>query len=110
MTHPEKYDMSKASKRLLDVIKVSKTSGRATVPETIAEVIDHEFGHTLEKQLRKMDDYDGIIENMGEYAEKISGYAAQDASEYIAESFASWRKGENVADPRVIDAFMRLRR
>ncbi len=110
MTHPEKYDMSKASKRLLDVIKASKTSGRATVPETIAEVIDHEFGHTLEKQLRKMDDYDGIIENMGEYAEKISGYAAQDASEYIAESFASWRKGENVADPRVIDAFMRLRR
>jgi hypothetical protein len=57
-----------------------------------------------------MDDYDKIIGNMDEYAEKISGYAAQDESEYIAESFASWRKGENIADPLIIDAFMRLRR
>lgn len=110
MTHPEKYDMAKASKRLLDVLEASKKSGRATVPKTIPEVIDHEFGHALEKQLRKMDDYDKIIGNMDEYAEKISGYAAQDESEYIAESFASWRKGENIADPLIIDAFMRLRR
>lgn len=110
LEHPENYHMDRMSKRLLSVINASKASGRATVPETIPDVLSHEFGHALEKRLRRMDNYDDIIRNMKDYAEKISGYATESPSEYIAESFASWRKGEKVADPLLIDAFKNLRR
>ena len=110
LTHPEKYDLDRASKQLLSVINASRLSGRATVPTTIPGVLYHEFGHALEKQMRKLDFYEDIKANMSEYAERISGYATQDVSEYIAESFASWRLGENIADPLIVRAFNMLRR
>lgn len=110
LTHPERYDLSKASKTLLKMIDASRESGRSTVPENIAEALSHEFGHALEKQIKKNPVFETIKTNMAEYGPKISGYASQDVSEYIAESFASWRKGETVADPLLIDAFKLLRR
>lgn len=110
LTHPERYDLSKASSRLLRVIEASRESGRGTVPETISDVLSHEFGHALEKQIKRLDSFEQIKNNMPEYARKISGYASEDISEYIAESFASWRKGEGLIDPVLEKAFKSIRR
>jgi hypothetical protein len=64
----------------------------------------------LDKQLKQHKDFQSIKERMPDYADKLSGYATTEISEYIAESFASWKKGETVADPLLIDAFISLRR
>ena len=110
LTHPEKYDLTRGSNLLRKVIENARISGRTTVPTNIEEAVWHELGHSLERQLKKHKDYQSIKERMEEYAVKVSGYATTEISEYIAESFASWKMGENVADPVLISAFISLRR
>ena len=110
LLHPEKYDLSRMSSRTRKVIEASKVSGRGTVPDTIQDVLHHEFGHSLERQIRGQENYKAIVENMPKYAPKISGYATESESEYIAESFASWRKGEGLIDPVLEKAFKSIRR
>ena len=110
LTHPEKYDLSRGSRLFRQIVENAKVSGRTTVPTTIEEVLFHELGHSLEKQLKQHKDFQSIKDRMPDYAAKISGYATTETSEYIAESFASWKKGESVADPLLIDAFISFRR
>ena len=110
LEHPEKYDLSRASRLARQVIEASKTSGRDVVPDSIESAIYHEFGHSLEKSIRKLDSYETIVNNMSAYAPKLSGYATTEFSEYVAESFASWRLGEGLADPEIEKAFAMLRR
>ena len=110
LAHPERYDMAKASRGLRSVVEHAAKSGRGTVPETIEEAIMHEFGHALEKDVKKHPAWETIKQNMAIFADNISGYAAQDTGEYIAESFASYRKGETVADPELIRVFEELKR
>ena len=110
LTHPEKYDLSRGSRLFRQVVENAKTSGRTTIPTNIEETIWHELGHSLEKQLKQHKDFQSIKERMPDYADKLSGYATTEVSEYIAESFASWKMGETVADPLLIDAFISLRR
>ena len=98
-----------ASKRAEDVAKASVASRRATVPETVEDIINHEFGHNFEKAISQMDNYDLIKANMPKYAEMISGYATSTMSEYIAESFTSYRKGENLIDPELKKGFEKLK-
>ena len=108
--HPEKYDLTKVSTRVRNVLLNSKESGRGIVAETITDAINHELGHSLEKKLKSLPNYEQLKERMSKYAAKISGYATDDFSEYVAESFASFCKGESVADPEMIKAFRSLRR
>lgn len=110
LEHPEKYDFSKMSRAARTVIENSKISGRGTVPDNITEALTHEFGHTLEKQVKKHELWDKVEKDMETYAPKISGYATTQKGEYIAESFASWQKGEKFADPNLIKIFESLRR
>ena len=91
--HPEKYDLSKMSAAGRRVIENGRESGRATVPQSVQEVIWHEYGHRLEKFMPK-DDLEAVYEHMGDYASKISGYACENKSEYIAESFCCFNNGE----------------
>lgn len=91
--HPEKYDLSKMSAAGRRVIENGRESGRATVPQSVQEVIWHEYGHRLEKFMPK-DDLEAVYERMGDYASKISGYACENKSEYIAESFCCFNNGE----------------
>lgn len=93
------------TKRAEDVVKASLLSGRATVPDNITDVITHELGHSIEKEVRMAANYEAIKSNMGKYAEKISGYATINEGEYIAESFASYNKGENLIDPELKKVF-----
>ena len=110
LDHPERYDMSKMSSVARRVVEASKTSGRATVPETIEDVINHELGHALEKYLKTVENYAELQERMGVYAARISGYATENFSEYVAESFAAYSRGESIVDPRLVEAFKALER
>lgn len=110
LMHPERYDLKRASLQLRQVVENAKESGRGTIPQTIAEAVNHELGHSLEKLVRKNDLWDKAAENMPKYSKKLSGYACQNTSEYIAESFCSYRKGEGIADPVLIKIFESLRR
>jgi hypothetical protein len=109
LEHPEEYDMSKISNRLRIVIDASKQTGRAIVPDTIQESVFHELGHFLEDMMSR-DDYVTLTRNMGEYGRRISGYACESPSEYIAESFASYMKGEDRIDPALKAYFDGLRK
>ena len=110
LQHPEKYDLSKARATVREVIERSKVSGRATVPTTIEEALMHEFGHALEKQVKQNPSWSVAKANMGTFADRISGYAGASESEYIAESFASYEKGENLCDPLMVQIFKSLLR
>lgn len=98
------------TKRAEDVAKASLISGRATVPDTVEDVINHEMGHSIEKIVAKADGYETVKANMSKYADKISGYATINESEYIAESFASYLKGEGLIDPNLEKIFKGLER
>lgn len=109
LTNPEEYDFSKFSKRVLNVIEASKETGRSIVADTIGEAITHELGHFVESQIKK-EDFEIIKGGMAKYATRISGYAADSVSEYVAESFASYMKGEDRIDPAVREIFEKMRK
>lgn len=110
LANPEKYDLSKVNSVVRKTIENAVTSGRGTIPLTVEEVLWHELGHTLERGISKTPYFTNIKANMEIYAPKISGYATTELSEYIAESFCSYMKGEGLADPELIKAFDALRR
>lgn len=110
LAHPENFDTSKMSKTVLKVLQNSAQSGRGTVPENIREIINHELGHSLEKQIKNADNYEQIQKNMEEFAPRISGYSTESFGEYIAESFCSYQKGEGIVDDELIKAFKSLER
>lgn len=110
LKNPQKYDLSKVSSLSRMVIENSAISGRSTVPMTVEEVLWHELGHSLERKLRDVDNFDLIKANMEQYAPHISGYSTSSFSEYIAESFCSYQKGEGLVDPELIRGFDQLRR
>ena len=107
---PNRYNRDKLSRRVLQVLENSKDTMRATVPTTVEEVLWHELGHSLEKPLRKVGNYDEIKDRMKDYAPKISGYACDSFSEYVAESFCAYNKGEKNIDPVLIKAFKECER
>lgn len=109
LKHPEKFDMSKLSQRVVNVLNAAQESGRATVPQTAREAINHELGHFITKYIPK-EDIAAIEKEMSKYANKVSGYACENVNEYIAESFASYMKGEGKIDPKLEEAFERLKK
>lgn len=110
LEHPERYDFTKLSRSTVGIIERSKVSGRATVPRSITESLQHEFGHALQRKVKASDLWTDAKKNMPEYADRISGYAGESDNEYIAESFVSYRKGEGIADPVLVQIFESLRR
>jgi SPP1 gp7 family putative phage head morphogenesis protein len=110
LAHPENYDLTKASPRLIRVLENSAVSGRGTIPQTVEEAINHELGHSLEKQIKKSDLWDDVVSRMGDYNKGLSGYACENTSEYIAESFCSYMKGEGKTDPVLAQIFESMKR
>jgi hypothetical protein len=110
INRPEMYDIDRMPMRLKKILNAFPQSGRVTVPETVEDAITHEFGHSLEKRLKKDEAWGQMSSQWEEFAPKVSGYATTEISEYIAESFASYRKGERVTDPVLIQMFERLKR
>jgi hypothetical protein len=107
LKNPGKYTFKSALGR--KVYEASAVSGRGTVPTNVQEVLWHELGHSLEKSLKTVPNYDKIQAGFSVFSPKVSGYATTDFGEYIAESFSAWNKGEQI-DPELAKGFMALRR
>ena len=70
---------------------------------------NHQDYHRQIAELTEFSNHQGWkIEKV--FANKISGYAGENKSEYIAESFISYMKGESVADPDLVKIFDSLKR
>lgn len=108
LAHPDHYNLDRMSSRVANVLRSSEESGRGNTAENISDVINHELGHFLEPQIK--DQRDIIESRMSEYNHKISGYACDSYGEYIAESFSSYRRGEDLIDPVLREAFEGLKR
>lgn len=110
LENPEEFiAIYKPSVNDLRILQNSVKSGRAFVTETIGEVIDHELGHALRKQLVYAKNYVTIMMNWEKHASAISGYATTSFDDYIAESFAAWKKGEKI-ERTLAKAFKEIRR
>lgn len=106
--HPEKYELN--GERAKAIFDNSSKSGRIMVAETFEEAIAHEFGHAMQKSVMEHPDWEKAKRRMSVYSSGISGYATDNEKEYIAESFASYCKGELRADPVLIKIFKSLER
>lgn len=86
-----------------------KEAGRSLVGDGSAyDYFVHEIGHHIEWEVFDAKTNNLIGNRMKEYAGKISGYATSSKSEYFAESFSAFVKGEyNKLDPEYIE-FIRL--
>ena len=86
-------NLDKLSPAQREIAERYKKSGRELVDDSIKGCIIHEFGHHV--QWAKMPpSLVNSLTKIAEHSIRISGYAGTTKSEYIAESFASWMKGE----------------
>lgn len=85
-----------------------KQAGRSLVGDGSAhDYFVHEMGHHIQWEAFDAKTNNSIGSRMSEYAGKISGYATASKSEYFAESFAAFKKGEfDKLDPEFV-SFMR---
>ena len=97
-------NLDKLSPAQREIAERYKKSGRELVDDSIKGCIIHEFGHHV--QWTKMPaSLVNSLTKIAEHSVKISGYAGTTKSEYIAESFASWMKGENKIEKSLQDFF-----
>lgn len=83
-----------------------KNAGRALVGNgSVHDFILHEMGHHVQWNVLDTKINNAMGSSMSIYAPKISGYANASKSEYIAESFAAYIKGETkLLDPDFVKA------
>lgn len=95
-------DTLKGSQR--DLAERYLNAGRSLVDgETVEGLFTHEMGHHVEWTMLDAKTNNSIGSNMSEYASNISGYATASKSEYLAESFTAYMKGErDTLDPQFV--------
>ena len=103
-------DNVQAEGNVLRILKGSMKSGRAHVSTNINELLDHELGHALIRDIERSENYMTIQKKWSKFAPRISGEATLNINEYIAESFSAWRKGEKIKDRELIKVFNALKR
>lgn len=83
-----------------------KNAGRALVGNgSVHDYIIHEMGHHVQWNVLDTKINNAMGSSMSIYAPRISGYANASKSEYIAESFAAYIKGETkLLDPDFVKA------
>ena len=76
-------------------------AGRSLVSgDTVKGLFTHELGHHVQWTMLDAKTTNALTSNMSKFAQKISGYAGASGSEYLAESFAAFMKGERkILDP-----------
>ena len=103
-------DIEKLNERSKNIVLNSSRSGRMLVATNLKESIEHEYGHALQKSVMASEQWERAKSRMNLYAPLISGYATDSEGEYIAESFASYRKGESRVDPLMARIFESLKK
>ncbi len=72
-----------------------RLAGRSLVGGgTVEDYLIHELGHHIQYTAIDTKTQNLLTKNMGKYSGKISGYATSSRSEYFAESFVAYTKGE----------------
>lgn len=94
------------TKEQQSLAEVYKNAGRSLVRgDTVEGMFTHELGHHAQWTLFDPKTNNLIGSRMSEYAPKISGYANASKSEYFAESFNAYLKGElKLLDPEFVNA------
>lgn len=94
-------NMDKLSGRQRELAERYKAAGRDLVGNgTVKDYFMHEMGHHMQWEDFDGKTYNAVGEKMSQYSGKISGYATASKSEYFAESFAAYMKGErDILDP-----------
>lgn len=80
-------------------------AGRELVDDTIQGCIAHELGHHMQWTMMPANLFNSLREGMAVTAKGLSGYAGTSGTEYVAESFVSWLKGELRIDYRLQEFF-----
>ena len=76
-------------------------AGRELTDDSLEGMILHELGHHAQWTVVPTKLFNELGDNWERVAAKISGYAGTNKSEYVAESFVSWMRGEKLIDPRL---------
>ena len=79
-------------------------AGRELVDgDTVQGLFTHEMGHHVQWTMLDPKTTNSLGSRMSEFSGKISGYATSSKSEYFAESFAAYMKGErDILDPEYV--------
>ena len=104
-------NMDKLSGAQKETALAYKRAGRSLVDAgSVRGAVTHEVGHHVQWTALDAKANNLLGERMGEYAPKLSGYANANKSEYMAESFSAFRKGETkILDPEYVKALSNLR-
>lgn len=99
----DNIDTLKGSQR--ELVERYKAAGRSLVGDgSSKDYITHEMGHHIQWQLFDAKTINEIGADAKKYAGKISGYATASKTEYFAESFAAYMKGQtDILDPKFVN-------
>ena len=97
-------NIDKLSGSQKELALVYQNAGRSLVDgNTVEGMFTHELGHHAQWTLLDAKTNNAVGSRMSEFAPKISGYANASKSEYLAESFSAYMKGErNILDPEYV--------
>lgn len=109
----DKQDYTSRKKRTLWSAMLESGRTNVNTVDTYGTII-HEMGHALDAEIFKFQSTRSTFDikaSMQKYGSKISGYAVDSTSEYVAESFAAYWKGEtSILDPELLKMFEKHRK
>ena len=109
----DKQDYTSRKKRTLWSAMLESGRTNVNTVDTYGTII-HEMGHALDAEIFKFQNARNTFDikaSMQKYGSKISGYAVESTSEYVAESFAAYCKGEtSILDPELLKMFEKYRK
>ena len=102
-------NMDKLSGKSRAVAERYAKAGRDLVSgDTLEGLFTHELGHHVQWTMLDPKTTNSITSRMQQYAPHLSGYATASNSEYLAESFAAYMKGEtDLLDPEYVQLLSR---
>lgn len=97
-------NLDKLSGRQREMAERYLKAGRELVDgDTVQGLFTHEMGHHVQWTMLDPKTNNSLGSRMSEFSGKISGYATSSKSEYFAESFAAYMKGErDILDPEYV--------
>lgn len=97
-------NLDKLSGRQRELAERYAKAGRDLVSgDTVEGLFTHELGHHVQWTMLDPKTTNSITSRMQKYAPHLSGYATASNSEYLAESFAAYMKGEtDLLDPEYV--------
>lgn len=97
-------NLDKLSGRSKELAERYAKAGRDLVSgDTVEGLFTHELGHHVQWTMLDPKTTNSITSRMNQFAPHLSGYATASNSEYLAESFAAYMKGEtDLLDPEYV--------